>query len=146
MQLCNPAWSPFETLINIKTVVSDDEPGEIFFVYHLNDIPMCKIQELCYVARFLDRQYLCELPFMLIYSDSHHGAYIGWNAWLPPQTEWESMLESENQGIIVANAMAKDLIISESPDNTIYDLDCSKIDEYYKKLNLFLFTVNSPDD
>ena len=147
MRLDNPAWASFNPLLNVKLVESNDEPGERFFIYFTDDGPPHMIDELQKVGRFLHRQYLSEIPFVLVFSDKDcESMHIGWNSWLPHVEEWSNLMTSEYQDIVLLNELAVTLLSEKSdedsnkgPAGIICDL--SEIQELHSSLNIYLFFV-----
>ncbi len=137
MQL-NPAWANFETVFNLKMIESEDEPGERFMVYHADEPDPVLMKELTFAGRFLHRQYLTEIPFVLVFSDIDCDCmHVGWNSWLPNIENWSEVLASADTRYALLNEQANELVLRHNNDRLVCDLDASKAQEYHEAFNLY---------
>ena len=140
MLLNELGWSEFKPVFNLYLLESSDNENEQFFINTPGEIDESLKKRLMKAGRFIERLYLSEIPFLLIFSDvSVDCVSIGWGVHLPHIEDWESVLKSERQGIVFGNMMTYSLLQGELEGDSVYSLAPEKIEKIHNEHNLHVY-------
>ena len=148
MQVDKSGFCEFSTVVNKQVFQSRDDLDEMFFLYYreggLDKIGSLSLYRMKRAARFLERLYLREIPFVLVFSDDIVDCFhVGWGVFMPHFDDWLTLLESENHGVLLVNQLADNFVISkgnvENVKDMMYNLDISQVYNWHEECNLQLF-------
>ena len=141
MPIDSNSWAGFTTFLNLRVVESDDDPDEQYYIYTEGEVEREVLNELMRAARVLDRLYLLEIPFLIVYSDADvETVHIGWGIHLAHIDDWLSVLKKKTKGYVLLNRFAYDAV-GESGDDDLssYDLNAVDISKLHETVNFHIF-------
>ena len=137
----NDGWAEFTTFLNLRVVESDDDPDEQYYIYTQSEVAVQSLTEMMRAARVLDRLYLMEIPFMLIYSEADvETAHIGWDIHLAHIDDWLTVLKEKTKGYVLLNRTAYEAVGESGEDDlSSYDLNAVDISKFHEAVNFHVF-------
>ena len=134
-------WAGFTTFLNLRIVESDDDPEEQYHIYTEGEVGREALNELMKAARVLDRLYLQEIPFLIIYSSADvETTHIGWGIQMAHIDDWLTVLKEKTKEYMLVNRLA-DEVLGESIDGerSFYSLGHTDIQKLHETTNLHIF-------
>lgn len=134
-------WAGFTTFLNLRVVESDDDPDEQYYIYTEGEVAVQSLSEMMRAARVLDRLYLMEIPFLLIYSDADvETVHIGWGIHLAHIDDWFTVLKEKTRGYVVLNRLAYETMGENTEDDlSSYNLNDVDISKLHEAVNFHVF-------
>ena len=136
-------WTGFTTFLNLRVVESNDDPDEQYHVYTAGEVEREALNELMRAGRVLDRLYLQEIPFVVIYSDADvETVHIGWRIHLAHIDEWATVLKEKTKEYTLVSRLA-DEVLGKNIESESSFCDLSQVDlqKLHETTNLHIFCL-----
>ena len=138
------SWAGFTTVLNVRVVESNDDPEEQFYIYTEGEVEREDLNELMRAARVVDRLYLQEIPFLIIYSDADvETVHIGWGIQMTHIDDWLTVLKEKTKEYMLASRLA-DEVLGENIDSEsdFYNLSHLDLQKLHETTNLHIFFLS----